>query len=77
MGEVIGKDFYAGLVEMKDDIKLDKTLLRYFNRCFLINKVLSKYNCFLNFFERRDKFRFLVEKTLKVKIKLHGTFLAQ
>ena len=66
MSEVIGKDFYTGLVEMKDGIKLDKTLFIYFNRCSLVNKVLSKNNVF----ERRDKFRFLVKKKLKIKIRL-------
>ena len=55
--EVIGNKFYLEPVEIKDDIKLDKTLFGYFNRCFL------------KFFKRRDKFRFLIKKGLTVNIK--------
>ena len=43
---VLGKDFYEELFEIKDDIQLDKTLFRFFNRCFLANKVLAKHNFF-------------------------------
>ena len=68
--DVLGKDFYENLLEIKDDIELDKTLFGFFNRSFLANKVLAKYNAFLKFFERRDKFRFLIKKKkLKVKIR--------
>ena len=67
--DVLGKDFYEGLVEIKDDIQLDKTLFGFFNRCFLVNKVLEKHNFFWKFFERRDKFRLLIKKKLKTKIK--------
>ena len=59
--DVLRKDFYEGLVEIKDDTQLDKTLFRFFNRCFLAKKVLAKHNFFLTFFERRDKFRFLIK----------------
>ena len=67
--EVIGNKFYLELVEIKDDIKLDKTLFGYFNRCFMANEVLAKHNIFLKFFKRRDKFRFLIKKGLTVNIK--------
>ena len=30
----IGKSFYKELLEIKDDIELDKTLFGFFNRCF-------------------------------------------
>ena len=61
--EVIGNEFYLELLEIEDDIKLDKTLLGYFNRCLMGNEVLAKHNFFLEFFERRDKFRFLIKKS--------------
>ena len=67
--EIIGNEFYIELLEIKDDIKLDKTLFGCFNRCFMVNEVLAKHNFFLKFFERRDKFRFLTKKRLKVNIK--------
>ena len=41
--DVLGKGFYEELLEIKDDIQLDKTLFGFFDRCFLVNKVLAKY----------------------------------
>ena len=61
--DVLGKDFYEGLIEIKDEIQLHKTLFAFFNRCFLVNKILAKHNFFLKFFERRNKFRFLIKKS--------------
>ena len=61
--EVLGKDLYGEVMEIKDDIQLDKILFRYFDKCFVANEVLSKHNFFLKFFERRDKFRFLIKKS--------------
>ena len=66
--EVIGNEFYLELFEIKDDIKLDKTLFGYFNKCFIVDEVLAKHNFFLKFFKRRDKFRFLIKKRLKANI---------
>ena len=39
--EVLGEDFYNDLLEIKDDIKLDRTLFGYFDRCFIANQVLA------------------------------------
>ena len=44
--DVLGKNFYEELLEIKDDTQLDKTLFGFFDRCFLVNKVLAKYNFF-------------------------------
>ena len=41
--DVLGKDFYEELVEIKDDIQFGRTLFGYFNRCFSVNKVLAKH----------------------------------
>ena len=32
--DVLGNDFYNDLLEIKDEIKLDKTIFGYFDRCF-------------------------------------------
>ena len=69
VNDVLGKNFYEELLEIKDDIQLDKILFEYFGRCFLVNIVLGKYNFFLKVFEKRDKFRFLIKKKFNVKIK--------
>ena len=68
--EVLGDNFYNDLLEIKDEIKLDRTIFGYFNRCFLVNKVLVKYNFFLKFLERRDMFRFLLQKEVQGKNKV-------
>ena len=49
MIQVLGEDFYNDLLEVKDEIKLDRTLFGYFDRCFIANQVLAKYIFFLNF----------------------------
>ena len=59
--EILGEDLYEDILEIKDEIQLDKTLLGFFNRCFTVTEVLSKYNSFLKFFEKRDKYRFLIQ----------------
>ena len=32
--DVLGNDFYNDLLEIKDEIKLDKTIFGWFDRCF-------------------------------------------
>ena len=70
INEVLGDDFYNDLLKIKDEIKLDRTIFGYFNRCFQVNEVLAKYNFFLKFFERRDMFRFLTQKKVQLKNKV-------
>ena len=72
--EVLGEDFYNDLLEIKDDIKLNRTLFGYFDRCFVANQVLAKHFFFLKFFERRDMFRFLIRKRHMEKKKKQETF---
>ena len=50
--EVLGNDFYNDLLKIKNEIKLDRIIFGYFNRCFQVNEVLTKYNFFLKLFER-------------------------
>ena len=65
--EVLGGNFFNELKEIKEEIKLHRTLFGYFNRCFKLNKVLAKHNYFLKFFERRDMYRFLIKKKVQRK----------
>ena len=71
--EVLGEDIYNDLLEIKDEIKLDRTLFGYFDRCFIANQVLAKHNFYLKFFERRDRFRFLIQKKVQGKMKSQKT----
>lgn len=54
--EVLGENFYNELLDIKDKIKLDRTLFGYYDRCFIVNEVLSNHNFLIKFFKRRDKF---------------------
>ena len=62
--EVLGNDFYKDVYEIKDDVQLDRTSFGYENRCVLANEILAKHGFFLNFFERRDKFRYQIKKAV-------------
>ena len=73
--EIVGKNLYAELLEIKDEAQLGKTLFGYYNRSFLVNEVLSNHKFFLKDFERRDKF--LIKKKLLEKMELQEIFLAQ
>ena len=66
--DVLGNDFYNDLIEIKNDIQLDRAIFGCFDRCFLVNKVLAKFNFFLKFFERRDIYRFQIKKRLRLRI---------
>ena len=67
---VLGNDFYVSLSKIKNHIQLDRTLFGYFNRCFLADQVLAKYDFFFKFFERGDKCRFLIKKKVERKNKV-------
>ena len=67
--EVLGEDFYNNLLKVKDKIKLNRTIFGFFDRCMILNEILSNYNFFITFFERRDKFRFLIKKKVVGKMK--------
>ena len=66
MKDVLGNDFYNDLIEIKNDIQVDRTIFGYFDRRFVVSKVLAKYNFFLKFFERRGIYKFEITKRLKV-----------
>ena len=65
--EVLGESLFNDLKEIEEEIKLDRTLFGYFDRCFKLNEVLAKHNYFLKFFERQDTYRFLIKKKVQRK----------
>ena len=67
MVEIFGGNFFNNLKEIEEEIKLDRTLFGYFDKCFKPNKVLAKHNYFLKFFERRDTYRFFIKKKVQGK----------
>ena len=60
--EALGEDFYNDLLDVMNKVKLDRTIFGFFDRCMILNEILFKYNFFVKFFERRNKFRFLTKK---------------
>ena len=68
--DIFGENLYGDLIDVKDEMQLDRTLFGFFNRCFLVIELLSKYDYFLKFYERRDKFRFLINKKIERKNKV-------
>ena len=56
------------MLEIKDGIKLDRTLFGYFDRYFLANQVIAKHIFFLTCFEQRDMFRLLIRKKVQEKM---------
>ena len=60
-------DLHSDLLEIEPSTLLDKSLFGFFEKCFFINQVISKYEFFLRFFERRNMYRFLIKKRGKRK----------
>ena len=47
--KVMGDYLYFDLIEIEPETLLDKTLFGFFDRCYVINKVLAKHGLFFNF----------------------------
>ena len=67
--EVLGENLYNELLDIKDKIKLDRTLFGYYDRCFIANEILTRHNFFIKFSKRRDRFRFLIKNKLLVEMR--------
>ena len=52
--DIVREELYDELSEIKEEIKLDWSILGFFDKCFLTNQLLSKHGYFLEFFERGD-----------------------
>ena len=62
--EVLGEDFYNDLLNVKNKIKVDRTILGFFDRCMILNEILSKYNFFIKFLREETSLGFLSRKKL-------------
>ena len=63
----LGEDFFLKLKQVESSVMLDHLLFGYFERCRLINNILCEKNYFLQFYERRNKFRYQLRQKLKTK----------
>ena len=59
---VLGRDLYVEFCDVKDKLKLDTSMYGFFDKCALANELLAKNHFFLKFYERRDKYRYLIKK---------------
>lgn len=46
---------------------LDHSVFGFLEKCQTINEVLSEYNYFLRFYDRRNKYRYRLRQKLKTK----------
>ena len=67
--ELLGEDFCNDLLEVKEQIKLDRMIFGYFDRCFKI-KELTKYNFLLNFLNKEMCLGFIYKKKVQGKNKV-------
>ena len=64
----INLDKFSELKKVKQDIMFDYTVFGYFDKCTLLSDVLARhFGCFLQFYERRNKYRYLLKKKLQSK----------
>ena len=74
VAEVLGSDFYNELLEIKDEIKLDRAVFGYFDTCFKLDDVLSNHNFFHKFSSDKMCSGFLYSKKLRGKTSWQETF---
>ena len=68
--ETLGTIFFEKLKKIDWSIMLDHSASGFFNQRLTTNNVLSEYGFFLQFYERRNKFRFQLRQNLKEKNKM-------
>ena len=69
----IRENKFEKLLEIKKDIMLDHTQFGFWEKCLKLNEVLSDhFGLFLRFYERRNKYRYLLRKRVNFKNKLHS-----
>ena len=55
--QTLGEKFFIKLMQIEPTVMLDHSIFGYFERCRLVNDILSEHNYFLRFYERRNKLR--------------------
>ena len=72
---ILGDDLFFDLLEIEFQTFLDKMLFSFFDHCFKLNEVISKYGYFLKFFERCNVHRFLIKKKVQGKMRSQEIYL--
>ena len=50
--ETLGDSLYFDLLDIEQKTILDKTHFGFFDRCYILNQLVSEYGFFIRFFER-------------------------
>ena len=69
--EALGNNFFLKLKQVEGSVMLNHSIFGYFERCRLVNDILSEENYFLRFYERRNKFRYQLRQKLKTKNEIY------
>ena len=73
----INKEKFQKLSDIKQDIMLDYTQFGFWERCLKLNEVLADHvGLFLRFYERCNKYRYLLRKMVNSKNKMHSEVLS-
>ena len=63
--KVLRTDFLIELKKIEKSTMLDHSIFGFFDRCQVINQVLSEHGFFLRFYKRRNKFRYQLRRKLR------------
>ena len=66
---MLEEDFHHDLLDIKDTIKLDRIILGYYDRCLILNEILSKHNFLLKFSRENTSLGLLSGKEYQGKMK--------
>ena len=73
--DVWGKDFFIKLMEIEENLMLDHSIFGYFDRCHLVNNVLSEHGFFWDFMKEEISLGTSWDKNFKVKMKWKENYL--
>ena len=74
--KVLRRDLCFKLKKTEPDVMLDYTIFGFFDWCRILNKLLAEFGFFINFYERRNKFRYQLQQKLKSKNEMKTEFSA-
>ena len=73
--DVLGKDFFIKLMEIEPNLMSDHSIFGYFDRCDLVNNVLSEHGFFWDFMKEEISLGTSWDKNLIIKVKWKENYL--
>ena len=65
--DIENDQLYDAILSRKDDLRLDLDIQNFENQCFPVNDLLIKYALFLEIYELKDKFHYLIKQDSEKK----------